>query len=267
MQEISAIVLVLIAVYLLIAAFMYVYQRKLIYYPVPIDPDFDSDEISIDNAGTRLHGWVINPGKKKALIYFGGNSEMVTHRGEFFRGVFGDYSVYLVNYRGYGNSEGKPTESGLFSDALAIYDWLEGRHESISAYGRSLGSGVAVYLAARRRLEKLILLTPYDSVAAVAQRIYPMFPVRFLLKDRFDSAALAGEIDIPVLLVTAEHDREIPLRHSLELKDRLARASISYLMVAGAAHNDIVDFPQYRAAVRDFILRRPIRPADPAGAA
>ena len=265
MQEIGVIVLVLVALYLLIAAFMYFYQRRLIYYPVAVDPDFDADEITFDNAGTRLHGWILNPGRQKALIYFGGNSEMVTHRSEFFRGVFTDYSVYLVNYRGYGKSEGKPSEAGLFSDALAIYDTLASRHQSISAYGRSLGSGVAVFLAARRRLEQLILLTPYDSVAAVAQRIYPMFPVRFLLKDHFDSAALASDIGIPVLLATAERDREIPLPHSLELQRRLTRASVSYLMVAGAAHNDIVDFAQYRAAVADFIQRRPIRPDGRAG--
>jgi pimeloyl-ACP methyl ester carboxylesterase len=145
-----------------------VYQRRLIYYPVALDPSFVAERIVVDNQGTRLQGWVLNPGQRKAVIYFGGNSEMITHRRGFFEDVFRDYSVYLINYRGYGDSEGSPSEAGLFSDALAIYDQLSPRHQSISAYGRSLGSGVAVYLAARRPLEKLILLTPYDSVAAVA---------------------------------------------------------------------------------------------------
>jgi len=183
------------------------------------------------------------------VIYFGGNSEMITHRRGFFEDVFRDYSVYLFNYRGYGNSEGSPSEAGLFSDALAIYDQLNSQHVSISAYGRSLGSGVAVYLAARRPLKKLILLTPYDSVAAVAQKIYPLFPVRYLIKDRFDSAALAPEIEAPVLITSSEYDKEIKLPHTLALKQRITRAPLEYMMISGASHNNIVDFPDYREAV------------------
>ena len=256
MNEITFIILVLVSIYLLFAAYLYIYQRKLIYYPMAVDPEFDADEISIDNNGILLHGWVLNPGKPHALVYFGGNSEMVTHRREYFENVFSDYSVYLINYRGYGYSEGRPTESGLFSDALAIYDTLIKKHESITAYGRSLGSGVAVYLASKRPLEKLILLTPYDSVAAVAQKIYPLFPTRYLIRDQFDSASRAAGIDVPVLIASAEKDREIRLPHTLALKQKFNPALVTYQMIAGAAHNDIIDFPQYRALVEGFLLER-----------
>jgi pimeloyl-ACP methyl ester carboxylesterase len=254
MKEITAIILVLISIYLLFAAFLYVYQRKLIYHPVPIDTEFSAQEISIDNRGTLLHGWMLNPGKPRAVIYFGGNSEMVTHRQEYFVNVFSDYSVYLINYRGYGKSQGSPSESGLFSDALAIYDELIKRHDSITAYGRSLGSGIAVYLATRRPLQKLILLTPYDSIAAVAQKIYPLFPVRYLIRDRYDSASRAPDIDVPVLIASAEFDREIQLEHTLALKQRFKPALVTYQMIAGAAHNDIIDFPEYRTVVQNFLL-------------
>lgn len=256
MNEITSIILVLVGIYLLFAVFLYVYQRKLIYYPMSVDPEFDADEISIDNRGVLLHGWVLNPGKPRAVIYFGGNSEMVTHRREYFENVFSDYSVYLINYRSYGKSQGSPNESGLFSDALAIYDELIKRHDSIIAYGRSLGSGVAVYLASMRPLEKLILLTPYDSVAAVAQGIYPLFPTRYLIRDRFDSASRAGSIDVPVLIASAENDREIRLSHTLALKQKFNPALVVYQMIAGAAHNDIIDFPEYRAVVQNFLLER-----------
>lgn len=253
MQEIISITLILISIYLLITAFLYIYQRKLIYFPVPADSDFTADEITIENQGKRLHGWVLNPGKIRAVIYFGGNSEQVTYNREFFEDIFRDYSVYLLNYRGYGKSDGSPSETALFSDALAIYDHLIKQHDSISAYGRSLGSGVAVYLAARRSLKKLILLTPYDSIAEVAQQIYPIFPIRYLIKDRFDSAALAAEINIPVLIASAEHDRQIMLQHTLALKQRLTRAPLEYLMITGAAHDNIAEFTDYRSAVRKFI--------------
>jgi len=262
MNEITSIALVLISVYLLLAAFLYIYQRKLIYYPMPVDTEFGATEVVVDNQGIRLHGWILNPGQDKAVIYFGGNSELITHRRGFFEDVFRDYSVYLINYRGYGNSQGNPSEAGLFSDALAIFDYAAARHDSVSAYGRSLGSGVAVYLAATRQLEKLILLTPYDSVVAVAQKAYPLFPVRYLIKDRFDSAALAGDIDIPVLISSAEFDREIKLAHTLALKKSFNRALVDYQMIAGAEHNNIVDFPNYRETVQQFVLRRSVRPDD-----
>ena len=254
MQEITSIMLVLVCVYLLIAVFLYLYQRRLIYFPVAVDPAFIADEVTVENDGVRLHGWVLNPDQPRALIYFGGNSELITHRRGFFEDVFGDYSVYLINYRGYGHSEGRPSEAALFSDALAIYDQLSHRHESISAYGRSLGSGVAVYLAAERPLAKLILLTPYDSITEIAQRLYPFLPVRLLLKDRFDSAARAGDIDEPVLIASAEFDHEVKLPHTLALKRKFTRAPLQYQMIAGAAHNNIVDFPDYREVVRNFVI-------------
>jgi pimeloyl-ACP methyl ester carboxylesterase len=253
MQELSYVILLLVAGYLLFAAFLYFYQRRLIYYPVQPDPEFDADKIVVDNDGTRLHGWVLNPGKDKAVIYFGGNSELISHRADFFASVFEDYSIYLMNYRGYGNSEGSPSEAGLFSDSLAIYDSLRARHDSITAYGRSLGSGVAVYLAAMRPLERLILLTPYDSITELARRLYPMFPVRYLLKDRFDSAARAPDISVPVLITSAEQDREIGLEHTLALRQRFVRARVVYQQIAGAAHNDIVEFTEYRELVGRFI--------------
>jgi pimeloyl-ACP methyl ester carboxylesterase len=253
MKEFALFILLLVACYLLFAAFLYVYQRKLLYHPVRLDPSFKADEITIDSNGTRLHGWILNPGQARAVIYFGGNSELITHRSDYFEQVFADYSVYLVNYRGYGNSEGSPTEAALFADALAIYDHIQEKYQTVSAYGRSLGSGVAVYLAAKRPLDRLILLTPYDSIAAVAQKIYPLFPVRYLTKDQFDSAARAGNIDIPVLIASAEHDREIALEHTQALRQRFNRTEVEYRQIKGAAHNDIIDFPEYRAFIEGFI--------------
>ncbi len=255
-REIASVAALLIGIYLAFAAFLYFYQRRLIYFPVPHDAQFVADEVSIDNRGTRLHGWVLNPGRPGAVIYFGGNSEMITHRRDFFEDVFRDASVYLFNYRGYGLSEGRPSEAGLFSDALAVHDFVGARHRSVIAYGRSLGSGVAVYLAAERPLDRLILLTPFDSIAEIGHEIYPYFPVRHLIRDRFDSAARAGAIRIPVLITAAELDRDIRLPRTLALKAAFTDAPVEFQVIAGAAHNDIIDFPAYRDAVRDFVLRK-----------
>ncbi|MEM7563158.1 MAG: alpha/beta hydrolase [Pseudomonadota bacterium] len=253
MKELSSIALVLLSLYLMASIFLYFYQRKMLYFPVPVDPAFKAEEILLKNQGVTLHGWVLNPGRQKGMIYFGGNSETITHNSEWFQSAFSDYSIYLFNYRGYGNSEGKPTEQGLLSDALAIYDHLQDKHDSLSAYGRSLGSGPAAYLASQRTLERLILLTPYDSVANVAQKLYPIFPVKLLIKDRFDSASVADKIKIPVLLVTAQNDKEIPLSFSLALKQSLVNADVHYLMIEGAAHNDIIEYPRFLTGVSEFV--------------
>ena len=256
MKELASILLALAVIYLSIGAYLYLFQRKLLYYPTAVDPTFQAPEFTLENDGYRLHGWVLNPGASHALIYFGGNSESITDRSEFFVSLFADYSVYLVDYRGYGNSEGTPSEAALFADALAVYDDVAPRHDSVSAYGRSLGSGVAVYLAAHRELDQLILLTPYDSIAEVAQGLYPWFPVRHLVRDRFDSVALAAGIDIPVFIAGAELDRVIAPRHTAALRAALVAADVDYVMIAGAAHNDITGFAQYRDAIARFVAAR-----------
>ena len=244
---------ILATLYLLAVSSLYLFQRSLIYYPTPVDPEFAAEAVSFEHQGLLLQGWVINPGQQKAVIYFGGNSEMISDNHALFQQIFADYSVYLVNYRGYGNSQGQPSEAALFADALAVYDQISERHSAIIAYGRSLGSGVAVYLAARRKISKLILLTPYDSVVEVAAKIYSIFPVRWLLKDRFDSAALAAEISAPELIITAENDRVIPPSHGASLKDALVNSEISYQKISGAAHNDVVNFPAFQQALEAFL--------------
>ena len=253
MKEIATLILVLLALYLLLTLFMYLFQRSLIYYPVAPDTGFAAPEITFDSDGVRLHGWVLNPGRDKALVYFGGNAEQITWNRDTFEDVFRDYSVYLVNYRGYGYSGGKPSEVALFADAVAIYDQIAPRHGEITALGRSLGSGVAVYLATQRPLRRLILLTPYDSITAVARRAYPIFPVNWLLWDRFDSAARAAQVRVPVLIVAAERDRVVPSAHARALQRELVNAPVSFVTIRGAAHNDVSDYPEYREAIREFI--------------
>jgi len=239
--------------YILIVALLYLLQRNLLFYPVPARYGIPEETIIFKNDDVSLHGWILNRGQKKGLIYFGGNSEDITGNINQFRELFKNYTVYLINYRGYGKSQGNPTQQGLFSDAVSIYDQIMGLHSSISLMGRSLGSGVAVYLAAKRDIEKLFLLTPFDSVAEVAQTHYPYFPTRYLVKDRFDSVTYAKYINVPILIIAAELDQVVPVKHAQKLRDQFTQARISYHSISGAEHNDVTSFPLYRQVIETFI--------------
>jgi len=243
----------IILAYLFLVAAIFLFQRNLLYYPVPYQAGINRDEISFSNDGLVLHGWVLNQGKPRALIYFGGNSEAIESNIGNFEQIFRDYSVYLIHYRGYGKSEGKPTQAGLFSDALAIYDAIRPKHSSISVMGRSLGSGVAVYLASNRETRKLILLTPYDSIAEVAQHHYPFVPARYVARDRFESFRYAGDITAPVLMVTAELDRIVPKERALALREYLTNTEVEYHTIPSAAHNNVTEFGVYRQILEGFL--------------
>jgi len=239
--------------YILIVALVYLRQRSMLFYPVPVRNGITEETITFKNRDLSLHGWILNQGQAKAMIYFGGNAEDITGNIDLFKDLFKNYTIYLVNYRGYGDNQGKPTEQGLFSDAIAIYDQIHEQHPSISLMGRSLGSGVAVYLASKHEIERLFLLTPYDSIAKLAQTHYPYLPAQYLIKDRFDSIDYARNINIPVLIVAAELDRVVPVKHAEKLRDHFNRARVSYHMIAGARHNNVTSFPRYREVIEAFI--------------
>ena len=253
MKSIVTLLSLLAIGYLLIVALVYFRQRSMLFYPVPAREGILQESISFKNRDIFLHGWILNKGRTKAIVYFGGNSEDITNNIDLFKDLFRHYTVYLIDYRGYGNSQGTPTEQGLFSDAIAIYDQIRALHPSISLMGRSLGSGVAVYLASKRDIEQLFLLTPYDSIAELAQTHYPYLPARYLARDRFDSITYAKNIKVPVLIIAAELDRVVPYKHAEKLRDQFTRARVSYHLIAGARHNDVTSFPRYREVIEVFI--------------
>lgn len=241
-------------VYLALCALLYVQQRRLIYYPqftrvAPAQTDF-----ALQRPDAVLRGWVVNPGRQDAVLYFGGNAEAV----EANRGVFAQWlpsrTVYLVAHRGYGASDGEPSEAALLSDALAVYDDIARRHPDgdVAVIGRSLGSGVATHVASERPIRHLILVTPFDSLAAVAQSHYPAFPVGLLLKDRYDSVARLPRYDGRLLVLKAGRDAVVPPPHT----DRLLASFNGEARVVDfprASHDDLSSDPAYWPAIRDFL--------------
>lgn len=208
----------------------------------------------------KLHGWFVkNKGVSKSplLIYFGGNAEEVT--GWLWdKDNFPDWSLLTVNYRSAGLSEGQPSEANLCKDALFLYDTFSAKEEvdktKIVVFGRSLGTGVAVYLASQRPLQGVILVSPFDSVRSVAQARYFFVPVSLLLKHPFDSLALAPSIKVPMLAVLATEDTTISLAHSKRLIEAWG-GKTSLKVITGVGHNDIQEGEGYWETIREFLKR------------
>jgi pimeloyl-ACP methyl ester carboxylesterase len=229
---------------------LFLLQRSLLYFPQP--RAFASAETTASLAvnGADLVLTVRRLAGAPAVVYFGGNAEDVSRSLPGLARVFPDHALYLMHYRGYGGSSGAPSEAALHADAAALFDQVRKEHDEVVVVGRSLGSGVAVRLASQRPVARLVLVTPYDSIQALAAAQFPIFPVRWLLRDPFDSAARAAQIEVPTTLVVAERDEIIPEASSRRLYERFRPGVARYRVIRGAGHNDISEHTEYASALR-----------------
>ena len=208
--------------------------------------------------GTRLRGWIVKGAVTPApvVIYFGGNAEEVSWMLEEAPRRAPGVGWLLIDYRGYGSSEGSPSEAALTSDGLAWYDYATGtlKASKVFLFGRSLGSGVAVQLAAERPLAGVILVAPFDSLVEVAKRHYPYLPVDWMLKHRFDSIGRAPKIAVPLLCLVAADDRIIPAEHSRRLYAAWGGPK-QWVELQGAGHNSTDSAPAFWENIWKFLMR------------
>jgi len=210
---------------------MYLWQRSFIYHPSPeIEHPYQQLQIAVDDEVT-LQIIEVNPNQPDAVIYFGGNAEAVAAGAADLARALPDKTLYLVNYRGYGGSGGSPTEANLFTDAEKVFDAISSgagtnsgsNYQSISVIGRSLGSGVACWLASRKPAARLVLITPYDSILKIA-----------------------------VLALLAERDNIIPASSSEELL-RHFPGFVETHVLSGTGHNDLQLHPKFYPAISEFL--------------
>ncbi len=263
-MRIPVIVVIAVLVFLLTR---YVISRKILYFPVSIDskqlaqitariPEAEEIRIHVGKS-IELHGWLLKKdwAGLPTVFYFGGNAEEVSVNLADFSTRLSANAV-LVNYRGYGQSEGSPTEARLKSDALAIYDHMAKQYPldpaRCVAWGRSLGSSMAAFLALERNLGKLILTCPFDSIQAVAGAYYPSWLVNLVLEDRHRTIDFAAGIASSTLVLVAPNDEVIPNRHTLRLYECLTGPK-QLVPVHGAGHNTISAFETYFDSVNTFL--------------
>ncbi|MBL8263879.1 MAG: alpha/beta fold hydrolase [Xanthomonadaceae bacterium] len=234
--------------------FLHARQRALIYYGGTTTVEAARTDFELKRPDATLRGWVLNPQAGRPILYFGGNAERIELNRDAFLRLFPGRTVYLVSYRGYGASEGEPSQPSLVGDAVALYDHVKARHagQAISVIGASLGSGVASQLAARRPLERLALITPFDSMVGAARAHYPLFPVDWLLEERYESDKALSTFRRPVLVLHGGRDDIVPEANTLRLVSSLPERP-TVVRLAEAGHNDIDAHPQFSVALAAFM--------------
>ena len=254
--------IVLLVGYVGAVAVLYVVQRALMYFPdtertPPAAAGLPAaQEILLDTAdGERLIAWHVPPrGDRPVVLYLHGNGGALSHRAERFRALTADGTgLVAVDYRGYGGSSGRPTEAGLSIDAETAYAFAAARYlaASIAVWGESLGTGVAVALAAGRPVGRLVLEAPFTSAVDLAARRYPFVPVRWLMKDQFRSDLHIAAVAAPLLVLHGARDTIVPIEYGERLFG-LAREPKRFARFPQGEHEDLDRFGAL-ATVKTFL--------------
>jgi pimeloyl-ACP methyl ester carboxylesterase len=248
-RSLMAIAGLILLAYLGLCGFLYASQGSMVYYPTGA-PGVRAPVIEMLNVDDAVLKLSVQPNESaQALIYFGGNAEDVSLSLGDFTDTFPGHAIYMLHYRGYGGSTGVPAEKMMHKDALAVYDLISTRHKDITIIGRSLGSGVAVQLAAKRNAQRLVLVAPFDSIVRLAQQNFPFFPASLLLTERYESWRYASGITTPTTVIAAEMDEVIPAHSTSALVDAFKDGVATLTIIKGANHNNLSLSKDYMTAV------------------
>ena len=252
------VIAVIATAYVALCAAMFVFQRSLLYYPQSRQVTAAQSTMPLHVEGADLVVTVRAHSGPRAILYFGGNGEDVSLSLASFSEAFPDQALFLLHYRGYGGSTGRPSEIANHSDAAALFRAVHVEHPEIAVIGRSLGSGIAVRLASESPVSRLILVTPYNSIEEIAAAQYPYLPVRWLLLDRYESWKYAPRIRIPTTLIAAEDDEVIPRASTEKLFAGFPAGVASLIVIEGADHNSIGTMTGYLTALQAVLLSRTV---------
>jgi len=235
-------------------------RKEMDFYPATKDASFEDVYFKTEDR-LLLNGWFFkNPSAKATLVFFHGNAGNISHRAQkilLFRDL--GLNVFIVDYRGYGNSQGTPSEKGIYKDALAAFDYLAHRSDvnktHIIGYGESLGGVVAIDLALHRPLVSLIVDSSFSSAADMANQYYPFVPV-FLLHAKMDSVAKIKNVKGPKLFIHSKDDEIVPIALGKKLFDA-AQEPKEFLVISGDHNNGYeLSLTRYRDGIKAFLRRQ-----------
>jgi uncharacterized protein len=249
MTAVIGAIVVLVFIYAGLGAILYFAQRSMMYFPETIHTPPaqaglpEAEEIALTSSdGVHIVGWHVPAREgRPVVLYFHGNGGALRYRVERFHRLIADgIGLVAIEYRGYGGSEGSASERGLFADGEAAYAFAAARYrpEQIMLWGESLGSGVAIYLAAEKPVGRVILEAPFTSAAAVAAQRYWFMPVRLLMKDQFRSDERIQNVTAPVLILHGLNDNIVPYAMGEQMFD-LTKAHKHIVRFLEGGHEDL----------------------------
>ncbi|MDQ7047258.1 MAG: alpha/beta hydrolase [Sulfurovum sp.] len=253
MKSMITITSLVLLFYVGMGVYLYMNQSSLLYFPQS-EVSHKYPNITMKNDHESINVIVLNEGHKNAIIYFGGNAESMAKSADYIAGQFPNFTCYLMDYRGYGRSTGEASEDALYSDGLKLYDRIQASHKRISLGGRSLGTGIATYIAAHRKVSKLALITPFDSIVNVAQDRYPIYPARYLLHaNAYDSLSRVKDIKAKTAVFMATLDTVVPKKRTQVLIDAFNPTQLEVIIIENRGHNDISSDDKYYRLMQVFI--------------
>ena len=230
----------IVVAYLVILVFIYFYQRNLLYHPSENnyqndEVEFNYEEVNIEVENEiQLKSWLINKDLKKlkTLLIFHGNAGDLSNRIYKLNELNKlEINILLISWRGFSGNKGSPTEKNLYKDAEAAIKWLNKKDVSnnqIILYGESLGTGVAVEMANKNDFNSIILESPFTSIENSAKIYYPYLPVKYLLKDRYDSISKINMVKSPIMIMHGEKDDVVPFSMGKKLFEKANSPKHSY---------------------------------------
>ncbi len=265
MTLIKAVIIIACLLYLTVCAGMYVLQRQFQYFPSRSNPapaavglaDVQVVPLPTPDGETLVLWYAPAPAGRPTILFFHGNGGEVGGRADRFAAYRAQgYGVAFLSYRGYGGSTGTVSETGFHTDARAAYDWLLAQGTSpqtIALVGESLGTGVAVQLAAKVPVAAVVLEAPYTAAVDVAAQVYPWLPVRLLMKDQFRSRDHISQVAAPLLILHGTDDRVIPYAMGQALF-AAANEPKQFHPLDGAGHDALYQSPTWTIGT-DFLTQ------------
>ncbi|MDX1809318.1 MAG: alpha/beta fold hydrolase [Sulfurospirillaceae bacterium] len=252
------ILFVIIFLYLSAMAYLYFFQNSILFNAGAIKQEAAFEVPNMEHISLKVHDSAVLDGVYKhsesknapLLIYFGGNADDAT-RILLYTKDLTDFNIVAFNYRGYLKSSGKPSEKNLFNDALKIYDTY-GKNKKVIIIGRSLGTAVATYLSSQRKVDGLVLITPYDSIVSIAKDDYPIFPIDLLLKNKFESTKYMAKVQNPVALIEVEGDTTVTHKHFEKLKESVPHL-VSSVLLHGTTHADVLSQKDFEKTLKEAV--------------
>jgi uncharacterized protein len=278
-NRVSMLLVYILVGYVLVLALVRIFESHLIFfpdYPGRLEGEWHPRALPVQDVwltaydGTKLHAWWIPSDKAKlTFLAFHGNAANIANRApayEFLRDL--PANVFALEYRGYGRSEGKPNEAGLYRDSEAAYQYLVNTRgtdpRTIVSFGQSLGTAVAAHLAAQHEVGGVVLEAPFPSASRVARQVFWFLPgLGLLLHSQFDTQARLGQINAPVLIVHCKQDPVIPFQFGREVYSA-ARPPKDFLQIDGQCHEEasLIAPTQYRVALQKFLSSIDHNPAN-----